>query len=161
MQPATNDRRISGPEDDRVPLTQAGRERLLARLEHLESTVLPELSALLRSPGSEAEASAAFARGIGETERLSFAVRGAVLTRNLPDDPDMVEVGELVTFSVPDGSVDSVLIVHPIEAPLDDLRVSFEAPLAAAMLGKRVGETVHYSTPTGPATATIRRAMRV
>lgn len=161
MHQAITGERLTYPHDGRVPLTQAGRERLAERLEHLESTVLPELTELLRSAGSGAEASAAFARGIEDIERLSFAVRGAVLTTDLPDDPDMVEVGDLVTFSLPDGSIDSVLIVHPVEAPLDDVRVSYEAPLPAALLGKRVGETVHYTTPTGPKTATIRRSIRV
>jgi transcription elongation GreA/GreB family factor len=161
MDQTTTRGELMGAGDGRVPLTQAGHDRLVERLEHLESTVLPELTSLLRSAGSGAEASAAFARGIEEIERLSFAVRGAVLTTELPDDPEMVEVGDLVTFSTPDGSIDSVLIVHPVEAPLDDVRVSYEAPLSTALLGKRVGETVHYATPSGPKTATITRAIRV
>jgi transcription elongation factor GreA len=161
MRQSTIDRTMISRAEDGVPLTEAGHQRLTQRLDHLETTVLPELAELLRAAGGDAEASAAFARAVEEIERLSFAIRSSVITTQMPDDPELVEVGDLVTFRCADGTVDSVLIVHPVEAPLDDVRVSYDAPIADAMLGHRVGETIVYTAPTGPVAATITRAVRL
>ena len=41
------------------------------------------------------------------------------------------------------------LVVDPIEAPLDDVRISVESPLAQALIGRRVGEQVEVDAPAG------------
>ena len=43
---------------------------------------------------------------------------------NLPDDPAMVELGETVTVQLDGGAPEQFLIVHPVEAPLNDTRIS-------------------------------------
>jgi transcription elongation GreA/GreB family factor len=46
--------------------------------------------------------------------------------------------------------------VHPVEAVLDDERISVMSPLSRALLGARVGQTVTVHGPTTTWKATIR-----
>jgi transcription elongation factor GreA len=61
-----------------------------------------------------------------------------------------VELGKAVTVRDAQGVVERFLIVHPIEARLDDMRISVRSPLAQALLGHRVGEEVEVAAPSGP-----------
>ncbi len=148
--------------EDRIPLTPIGRARLEARLERLESEVLPEIRDALQVRREDPTIREEFARAIEEIERLGSALRRAVITDQLPDDPKVVELGDLVTVRFGDGTTDSLLIVHPIEAPLDDVRVSFTSPFARALLGTTVGDRIEFERPDGTVQgATITRAVRV
>ncbi len=52
--------------------------------------------------------------------------------------------------------------MHPIEAPLDDVRISFTSPFARALLGATVGDRIEFERPDGTVQgATIARAVRV
>jgi transcription elongation GreA/GreB family factor len=42
-----------------------------------------------------------------------------------------------------------LLMVDPIEAPLDDLNISVESPLGQALIGRRVGDQVEVDAPDG------------
>lgn len=48
------------------------------------------------------------------------------------------------------GVVERFLIVHPVEAPLDDIRISVRSPLAQALLGHRAGEEVGWLPHQAP-----------
>ena len=41
------------------------------------------------------------------------------------------------------------MIVHAIEASVDDARISVESPLAEGTLGRRLGDNVDVAVPTG------------
>ena len=158
----TTTRTRSQAHDDRIPLTPVGRARLEARLERLESEVLPEIREALQVRREDPAIRAEFVRAVEEVERLGHALRHAVVTDDLPDDPKVVEIGDLVTVRFGDGSVDSLLIVHPVEAPLDDIRVSFTSSFAQALLGSSVGDRIEFDRPDGTVQgATITRAVRV
>jgi hypothetical protein len=45
--------------------------------------------------------------------------------------------------------VERFRLVHPLEAFLDDERISAESPLARALLGRAIGETVSVEAPAG------------
>lgn len=82
------------------------------------------------------------------TERLSQAeVAG-------PAPTDVVGVGSTVTVRFSDGATETLQIGEVAEA-LDQPLVTADSPLGRALLGRRSGDTVHYNTPDGPATADI------
>ena len=60
-----------------------------------------------------------------------------------------VDLGVWVTVELPDGQTETVRIVHPEEAFLDDERVSATSPMAIALLGARAGHTVWVAAPKG------------
>jgi transcription elongation GreA/GreB family factor len=158
----TATRPIPGVSDDRIPLTPVGRARLEARLERLETDILPEIREALTIRREDPAIREEFTRAMEELERLGTALRHAVITDDLPDDPKAVEIGDLVTVRFGDGSIDTVLIVHPVEAPLDDVRVSFTSSFAQALLGASVGDRIEFDRPDGTVQgATITRAVRV
>jgi transcription elongation GreA/GreB family factor len=67
----------------------------------------------------------------------------------------VVDLGTAVTVRDGQGVMERFLIVHPVEAPLDDVRISVRSPLAQALLGHRVGEEVEVAAPSGPYTCQI------
>ena len=89
-------------------------------------------------------------RTITELRRLRWLVDHALIVEDLPDDPAVVELGKAVTVRDGQGVVEQYLIVHPVEAPLDDMRISVRSALAQALLGHRIGEEVEVAAPTGP-----------
>ncbi len=74
----------------------------------------------------------------------------AVIAQDLVGEPAVVELGTVVTVRVGQGVLERFLIVHPIEAPLDDLRISARSALAQALLGHQVGEELEVAAPSGP-----------
>jgi len=74
---------------------------------------------------------------------------------DVPEETDRwtVELGDLVTVEFPRHRgrrrVERFRLVHPLEAPLDEVRISVESPLASALLGRAVGETVSVEAPAG------------
>ncbi len=129
-------------------LTPDGRERLEARARELRDDVLPRLDERLRlepDPGEEA-ARARLAEELADIERV---LRSATLTDSLRGDPRVIEIGDEVTVRFPDGTVEELWIVHPVEAPLDAHRISATSPLARALLGRHVGDEVVVDAPGG------------
>lgn len=70
--------------------------------------------------------------------------------------PGIVELGDLVTIEFSPGhglrrrrTVEQYLLVHPVEAPLGQLRISAESPLARAVLGQPIGARVDVHAPAG------------
>ncbi|MDI3385307.1 GreA/GreB family elongation factor [Streptomyces sp. B-S-A8] len=71
-----------------------------------------------------------------------------------PARTDQVGVGSSVALRFADGSEETVQIGEVAEA-LDPTLVTSDSPLGGALLGLRTGDSVHYDTPDGPATAVI------
>ncbi|MFF7368535.1 GreA/GreB family elongation factor [Streptomyces tricolor] len=82
------------------------------------------------------------------TERLrEAAVAG-------PAPTDVVGVGSTVIVRFSAGATETLQIGEVAEA-LDQTLVTADSPLGRALLGRRPGDTVHYDTPDGPATAVV------
>jgi transcription elongation GreA/GreB family factor len=91
-----------------------------------------------------------YERAVSELARLTRILGQARTTHELsPEDPGIVELGDEVVVEVAAGGTERYLVVDPIEAPLDDLRISVESPLAQALVGRRVGEQVEVDAPAG------------
>jgi transcription elongation factor GreA len=81
--------------------------------------------------------------------RLTSALREAVSVADVEEDPSIVELGDEVEVELPDGTLRSCCIVHPLEAPMAVERISVASPLARAVLGRRPGERTTVAEPAG------------
>jgi transcription elongation factor GreA len=96
-----------------------------------------------------------------QAEELEVLLRDAVTPADVIDDPSIVELGDEVEVEFADGERESFLVVHPVEAGMDEHRTSSDAPLAKAVLGSRPGDTVTVSSPAGEYTCKIVRRDRI
>jgi transcription elongation factor GreB len=135
----------STPEPPR--LTDDGRALLQERLHRLRSEVLAELRPLLADTARDERLVRDFERVLGEADRLEAVLTAA--TPLPPTPPDRVAPGSRVLIELSDGSQELIRIVHPVEAALDDERVSWDSPVASALLGARIGEAVVVRAPSG------------
>jgi transcription elongation GreA/GreB family factor len=76
-----------------------------------------------------------------------------------PSDPTLVEIGDSVMIRLADGREESYVITHPLEAALDEGRISVESPLGRALLNRDVGDTIDVAVPSGSYECTIMRAV--
>lgn len=138
----------------RVMLTPEGRAMLHARMVELADEVLPEMRPLLVEDERDERVVADFERLQAEHDRL------AVLLGTSGDiDPsalgEAITLGSRVAITDADGLRRIVRIVDPVEAFLDDERISDTSPLAVALLGHRVGDECPVQAPAGVWTATV------
>jgi transcription elongation GreA/GreB family factor len=122
---------------------------------HLRDVRLPEALALAQANPDDGRLSAEYVRVLGELWELEGLLAKSITVGDKTNH-GVVEVGDLVTveFAAPHGlrrrrTVEQYLLVHPAEAPLDQLRISVESPLARAVLGKPVGARVQVEAPAG------------
>ena len=130
-----------------IPLTDDGLALLAERLDFLRDVALPELRPLLTARERDERDVASFERLMGEAQWLE-----GVLGRATPLPPqafDVVGLGRRVQLAMPDGERTWVRPVHPVEAALDDERISMTSPVSQAILGARVGDVVVVNGPAG------------
>jgi len=150
MSTITSPRRPSRPrrtETVEVPLTLDGRARLEARLESLYADALPGLRPLLVGRERDERDVAAFERLVAEAQRLEAVLGCAVAAPSSTDG--CVVLGSRVLIRMPDGERLWVRPVHPVEAALDDERISVASPLSQALLGRGEGDDVTVRGPAG------------
>ena len=132
-----------------VVLTPDGQRLLEARADWLANDAIPKLTHNLDDP-QDGWASGEYGRAVAELARLTSILGQFTSTEELPPErPGVVELGDEVLVEFPSGETERFLLVHPIEAPLDDLRISVESPLARVLIGRRVGEQVEVEAPAG------------
>lgn len=140
----------------RPVLTHDGREKLEAKVRELRVERLAELRPLLSDPSRDERVVADFERTLVEAAELEQLLAEAEdLVRDPAADDGVVVLGSRVSVAMPDGSIEVMRPVHPIEAVLDDERVSVQSPLAKALMGHRVGDVVDVVAPRGRYQATI------
>ena len=144
-------RRAPGPEAAAIVLTPDGKQRLAARAARLATELIPRVAHYyLDDPDHEGWASVEYGRAVTELARLTRILQRAITTDQLPpENPCIVELGDEVEVEFANGYTHRFLVVNPIEAPLDDLRISVESPLAQALVGRRVGAQVEVEAPDG------------
>jgi transcription elongation GreA/GreB family factor len=128
-------------------LTTEGRARLTERLERLRSEVLPSMLEAFADRRRDGETVLDYERVLAEAARLRSLLALARDVEETPDDPAVVELGDLVTLELDDGEIERFLLVDPAEAALDDLRISADSPLSRALMGRRVGAVVDVHGP--------------
>ncbi len=144
---------------DRAYLTEDGRRLLEERIRLIETTV-EDLQDALQDPECRADSVEGFHRATRELSRLRSLLDQAAAVEDFADDPGVVELGDAVALRFEDGTEESYILVDTAEAPVDDRRISVEAPLGRAVLAKGVGESVEVVVPNGSYRCTILRATR-
>jgi transcription elongation factor GreA len=142
-----------------VVLTSEGRAWLQARLDRA-SERLDRVEDELASERTE-ELVEERRQLTEQVDELTLLLRKAVAPADVIDDPMIVEIGDQIEVEFPDGTRESFLIVHPVEAGMDEQRTSAEAPLAQAVLGSRPGDRVTVTSPAGVYSCTIVGRYRI
>jgi transcription elongation GreA/GreB family factor len=121
------------------------------RAARLATELIPRVAHYyLDDPDQDGWASAEYGQAVTELALLTNTLRRAITTDQLPpENPGIVELGDEVVVEFANGYAHRFLVVNPIEAPLDDLRISVESPLAQALVGRRVDAQVEVEAPDG------------
>jgi transcription elongation GreA/GreB family factor len=147
--PAQQQERAPQPEAA-VVLTPEGHRRLAARAAWLATERIPRLAHNLDGSDQDRWAGGEYGRAVTELARLTSILGHAITTEALPPErPGVVELGDEVMVEFDADETERFLLVDPVEAPVDDVRISMESPLAQALLGRRVGEQVEVDAPAG------------
>jgi transcription elongation GreA/GreB family factor len=139
------------PEAAAVVLTPEGQRRLEARAAWLATERIPRFAHhYLDDPDQHGWASVHYGQAVAELALLTRILQRAITTDQLPpENPGIVELGDEVVIEFANDYTGRLLVVDPIEAPLDDLNISVESPLGQALVGRRVGEQVEVDAPDG------------
>ncbi len=144
---------------DKVPMTLAGFARLEEELRHLKSVQRPAVVKAIAEAREHGDLSEN-AEYTAARDRQSF-IEGRVM--ELEDKISRAEVidvaklsGKVIKFGATITLVDEdsdeqvqYQIVGQDESDIKDGRLSISAPLARALIGKTVNDTVEVSTPSG------------
>jgi transcription elongation factor GreA len=131
-------------------LTAEGRMLLERRVRRLQDVVIPELTRAMRESERDGRDAIEFERATVELHRLMQSLSHARLAEDLPRARGRrraVRLGDGIELHLPDGGTERYLVVDPVEAPLDEERVSADSPLGAAFLGRRAGDEVVVRAP--------------
>ena len=130
------------------------------RARRLEEETIPALVEAIDTEDDEMAPRLEQDLALRELEQLKYVLETAGNVYDVPEDPDIVQIGDWVTLRVADDELVRHLIVDPAEAGLDTDRISSDSPLATAILGRGVGEDVTVEAPSGPYGATIVESKR-
>lgn len=140
-------------------MTQEGKAKLEAELEELKVVKRKEIIERIKiarsfgdlSENSEYESAKdeqAFVEGRIST--LENMIRFAEIIDDKDVADDVVTLGRAVTFiELPDGEEETYTIVGSAEADPLEAKISNESPIAVALLGTKVNDTVTVETPGG------------
>ncbi len=150
----------------KVPVTREGLERLKEELEELREVRRPQIIAEVaeaRSHGDLRENSAydAARQDQAMNEKRISDLEGLLRNAELVDEAAAAEkgyvrVGATVVVDY-DGDEETYKIVGAIEAKPSAGLISNESPMGQALLGKRPGQEVSFSTPAGRSMIKIKR----
>ncbi len=144
---------------DKVPMTQTGFDTLSAELKDLKYKQRPEVIEAIseaRAHGDlseNAEYHAAKERQSfieGRIEELESVVSRADVIDPAKLSGDTVKFGAAVTVvDDEDGSTQKFQLVGEYESDIKGGKLAINAPLARALIGKRIGDTATVRTPKG------------
>jgi transcription elongation factor GreA len=147
------------PMNEKVPMTAAGMARLEEELKHLKTVARPEVIrsiAQAREHGDLSENAEYHAA----RERQSFIEGRLAELEDKMARAEVIDVSHLsgktvkfgATVTVVDEDTDKKLkyqLVGELEADVKAGRLAITAPLARALIGKEVGDSVEVNTPKG------------
>ncbi|HTK84012.1 MAG TPA: transcription elongation factor GreA [Patescibacteria group bacterium] len=144
---------------DKVPMTKAGHEALEKELRRLVSEERPSVIAAIaeaRAHGDlseNAEYHAAKERQSfieGRIQELQGVISAAQIIDPSSFDGDTVKFGArvLIVDEETDAEIKYQIVGH-YEADANNGRISINAPIARALIGKNVGDSVEVRTPQG------------
>ncbi len=152
-------------DERKIPITPAGRQRILDEIEHLWKVERPRVTREVAEAAAHGDRSENAEYQYGKRRLREIDRRLHYLRKRLEKltviDPkevaikDRVAFGATVTLEDEDGNEVTYQIVGPDESDADTNRISIDAPVARALLGKREGDEVEVRRPRGTAYFTI------
>jgi transcription elongation factor GreA len=145
--------------DQPVLLTEAGLKRLEEELHELRTTKRAEVAMAIRDAQElgmaqvdgqyeEAKNQQAFLEGrILEIEKM--LERAQIIDEEAAHSSSEVRIGSTVTVRGPGTKKHEYQLVGPAEAAPSEGRISHESPVGRALLGKKRGDKVQVTTPSG------------
>lgn len=139
------------------PITAQGLEELKAELAALEGPRMQDLAKKINAARAEGDLSEnAEYHALKEEQglvhskilRLQERLRSAVVVE-ASTSSDEVGFGSTVVVTMPNGKDKQFTIVGATEADTANGKLSAESPVAKALLGAKVGQTVQVETPKG------------
>ena len=145
------------PEAESVRITEEGFSRLQGELQHLETTVRPQVTETLKSAYGDkdfrenAPYEAAKQR-LSEVQGRIDDIRRTLSAASIytSDSTETVDLGTTVTLhSLVDDELVVYMIVGPGEVSPREGRISVQSPVGKALVDRRQGEVVEVQTPSG------------
>ncbi|MBV6423260.1 MAG: Transcription elongation factor GreB [Steroidobacteraceae bacterium] len=145
-------------------ITPDGHARLKAELDRLWRVERPQVTQAVAEAAAQGDRSenAEYTYGKRRLREIDRRVRylrqrldGMVVVDRPPSDPARVYFGAWVTLECEDGRGLRVRIVGPDEFDVAPAYISMDAPLAKALLGKRLDDEVVVRAPEGERTYAI------
>ena len=146
---------------DRQPITREGYDKIANQIKHLENVEMPEITARIAEARAEGDLSEN-AEYHGQRENqghlqakinlLKSKLAGCYIVS--ADEIDTSKIGFGCVVTVEDleyGDEEAYELVGPGEEDYDTepMKILTNSPIAQAMIGKRVGDTVTATTPNG------------
>jgi len=143
----------------KIPMTADGFQRLEEELRHLKQNERPAVIRQIAEAREHGDLSEN-AEYHAARERQSFIEGRVAELEDKISRAEVIDVSKLsgkqvkfgATITVVDEDTDeknSYQIVGPDEADIREKRLSITSPLARAVIGKKVGDTVEVTTPNG------------
>ncbi|ACB73629.1 GreA/GreB family elongation factor [Opitutus terrae] len=127
-------------------LTEAGAERLHEELNRLRTVERPALAGAAADLDAKREL-----RKLDERAReLQQILATAEIISSPAPDRSIVRFGAKVTVKEEDGTTSTYRIVGIDETEFYTGGISFQSPLAQALLGASVGDRIQFQSPAGP-----------
>ena len=145
-------------------ITPEGAKKLRAELDHLWTVERPRVTQEVSDAAAQGDRSenAEYIYGkrrLREIDRrvrfLSKRLDDVVVVNEAPSDSRRVFFGAYVTVEDDDGEQVEYRIVGPDESDADKKWISMDAPVAKALMGKRLDDEVTVRRPKGDITYTI------
>ena len=141
------------------PMTADGKAKLEKELETLKTETRPKVIERIKiarsfgdlSENSEYESAKDEQSMVeGRINTIEHMLHYAIIIDNDDIDNDEVSLGRTVEFQeLPDEEPEEYTIVGAAEADPMNGKISNDSPIAKALLGKKVGDTVPVNTPGG------------
>ena len=153
-------------EESQTYLTEDGAEELRRELDRLVNETRPELARKLKEAVAEgdlkenanyhdAKENQAFVEG--RIQYLENVLRAAVIV-SPNGESDEVQIGSIVTIREVGGDEDEIYtIVGQAEANPREGKISQRSPIGSALMGRKKGDKVNASTPSGEVSFKIRK----
>ncbi len=143
------------------PITSAGAEMLREQLRVLKTVERQKIINAVSEARAHGDLSENAEYHAAREQQSLLEGRIAALEAGLAEaqvvDISKLDVGDSVVFGanvellgVADGKVVSYQIVGELEADIDARLISVHSPIARALIGKHVGDTVEVTAPKGP-----------
>ena len=152
---------------EEVILTKEGKEELEKRLEYLKLTKRAEITERIKTArefgdlSENAEYDAAKNEQAiieGEILEIENKLKFAVIIKDGAAKKGTVSLGSKVDFiDKADGEVVTYEIVGTTEADVELGRISNESPIGNALLGRKAGDEINVTVPSGVTTLIIKK----